>query len=113
DATKKTATSVVRDAVAAAAEAAPELPPDSEILRGATIPTLQDVSKHAALLVLGSRGLSGFTGLLAGSVTVALAARGHSPVVVVRGDEVSSDGPVVGGVDGSPASQPPIALPLH
>ncbi|MBE1494031.1 hypothetical protein H4696_001131 [Amycolatopsis lexingtonensis] len=41
--------------------------------------------------VPGSRGLGGFTGLVAGSVAVAVTSHGHCPVVVVRG------------VDGSPS----------
>ncbi|CCH31095.1 universal stress protein [Actinosynnema sp. NPDC047251] len=61
-------------------------------------------SKRARTVVLGSRGLGGFTGVLVGSVAVAVAAHGECPVVVVRGS-VPEDGPVVVGVDGSPASE--------
>lgn len=80
----------------------------------AAIPALVDESAHARLVVLGSRGLGGFTGLLAGSTAVALVAHGHSPVVVVRGprhdEPAPADGPVVVGVDGSPASESAVAL---
>ncbi|MEU9075495.1 universal stress protein [Kitasatospora sp. NPDC004745] len=54
------------------------------------------------LLVLGSRGRGGFTGLLLGSVSMAAAARSGVPVVVVRepGTAGGGDGPeVVVGVD--------------
>ncbi|NUT92886.1 MAG: universal stress protein [Saccharothrix sp.] len=61
-------------------------------------------SERARLVVLGSRGLGGFTGLVVGSVAVAVAAHGKCPVVVVRGGD-HADGPVVVGVDGSPASE--------
>ncbi|NUT52165.1 MAG: universal stress protein [Saccharothrix sp.] len=61
-------------------------------------------SHQARMVVVGSRGLGGFTGLLVGSVAVAVSAHGHCPVVVVR-DPFPSDGPVVVGVDGSPASE--------
>ncbi|MEJ2853697.1 MULTISPECIES: universal stress protein [unclassified Saccharothrix] len=61
-------------------------------------------SERARLVVLGSRGLGGFTGLVVGSVAVAVAAHGKCPVVVVRGED-HADGPVVVGVDGSPASE--------
>ena len=58
--------------------------------------------------MLGDRGLGGFTGLLLGSVAVALSARAACPVVVVRGIEtdpvVPRPEPVVVGVDGSPGS---------
>ena len=64
-------------------------------------------SKNARLMVLGSRGLGGFSSLLVGSVAVALSAHGHCPVVVMRSssvDEPPEDGPVVVGVDGSELS---------
>jgi nucleotide-binding universal stress UspA family protein len=65
-------------------------------------------SKRAELVVLGDRGLGGFTGLLLGSVAVALSAHAACPVVVVRGVEadpaVSRPEPVVVGVDGSQGS---------
>jgi nucleotide-binding universal stress UspA family protein len=63
------------------------------------VPLLVRESRDAALLVLGSRGLGGFTGLLIGSTAVALAGRAHCPMVVVRG-EVPAHGPVVVGIDG-------------
>lgn len=61
-------------------------------------------SHAASLLVLGTRGLGGFAGLLVGSTAVALAGRAHCPLVVVRG-EVPAHGPVVVGVDGSANSE--------
>lgn len=110
DAVRDGAADVMRDAVAAATDAAPGLRYESEIFRGPTVPVLRTVSGQAALLVLGSRGLGGFTGLLAGSVTVALAAHGLCPIAVIRGEEPPRDGPVVVGVDGSPASEAAIGL---
>lgn len=65
-------------------------------------------SGDAALVVVGSRGLGGFSGMLLGSNAAALAAHAKCPIVVVRGkgpaDEPSSDGPVVVGFDGSAES---------
>ncbi|MEU4804095.1 universal stress protein [Actinosynnema sp. NPDC023587] len=61
-------------------------------------------SKRARTVVLGSRGLGGFSGVLIGSVAVAVSAHGECPVVVVR-DALPETGPVVVGVDGSPASE--------
>ncbi|MFB8167930.1 universal stress protein [Kitasatospora purpeofusca] len=43
-----------------------------------------EVAGDADLLVLGSRGLGGFKGLLVGSVSMAVAGRAAVPVVVVR-----------------------------
>ncbi|MEU0217781.1 universal stress protein [Streptomyces sp. NPDC006265] len=46
---------------------------------------------QAKLLVLGSRGLSGFTGFLVGSVAQTVVARATHPVVLVRAGEESED----------------------
>src|SRR5262249_25500989 len=74
---------------------------------GQTVPTLVDESHTALLMVLGSRGLGGFTGALAGSTAVGLVSRGHCPVAVIRDPRPA--GPVVVGVDGSPASEAAVA----
>ncbi len=70
---------------------------------GGAIPVLVAESRHAQLGVVGSSGLGGFTGLLVGSVAVALCAHGHCSVAVVRQPPTAgSDAPVVVGVDDSP-----------
>lgn len=48
-------------------------------------------SKDAELLVLGSRGLGGFAGLLLGSTGLDTAARSHCPVVLVRAQHSSAE----------------------
>jgi nucleotide-binding universal stress UspA family protein len=60
---------------------------------------------RAALLVVGNRGRGGFQGLLSGSVSAQVATHAPGPVVVVRGRADAATGPIVVGVDGSPASQ--------
>jgi nucleotide-binding universal stress UspA family protein len=47
------------------------------------VPGLIGVARDSSLLVLGSRGLGGFAGLLLGSVSLAVTAHAESPVVVV------------------------------
>ncbi|WP_158894862.1 universal stress protein [Amycolatopsis anabasis] len=80
----------------------------TELTIGNAVDQLIYESDNASLLVLGSRGIGGFRDMLAGSVAVALPAHGHCPMVVVRSaTPVGSppvQGPVVVGVDGSPAS---------
>jgi nucleotide-binding universal stress UspA family protein len=98
---------LVADAVTAAERAVPGLDVSSEVMVGFPIGTLYDETARAQLLVLGTRGLGGVTGLLAGSVAVALSAHAACAVVVVRGEDRDpfSPEPVVVGVDGSPNSE--------
>ena len=86
-----------------------ELPVDTAVPPRSAVPALVEESKGAQLVVLGSRGLGGFTGILVGSTAVALVAHGHCPVAVIRGD-VAAAGPVVVGVDGSSTSEAAVAL---
>lgn len=65
---------------------------------------LLTASRTASTVVVGSRGAGGFGGLLLGSVAEQVAAHGRCPVVVVR-PAPDPGGPVVVGVDGSPASR--------
>lgn len=54
------------------------------VVHGSPVRVLLDASKDADLLVVGSRGRGGFTGLLLGSVSRECARRARCPVVVVR-----------------------------
>ncbi|MDX8056503.1 universal stress protein [Lentzea sp. BCCO 10_0798] len=97
------------EAAATARAAAPDVKITTEVLCCGAAGLLIEESRKARLVVVGSRGLGTVTGLLVGSTAVALAAHGHSPVVVVRGMAVP-DGPVVVGVDGSPTSEAALAF---
>jgi nucleotide-binding universal stress UspA family protein len=100
----------VSAAAGAAAEAAPGIGISERVVEGFPVPLLVAESRRAGLVVLGDRGLGGFTGLLVGSVAIGLAARAACPVVVVRGERASDTGPVVVGVDGSPISEAALAF---
>lgn len=90
--------------------AVPGVEVETDLIEGEAVAVLIEESRDARVVVVGSRGLGGFTGMLVGSVAVALAAHGHSPVIVVRGprpdDPPPTTGPVVVGLDGSEASEP-------
>lgn len=92
----------VAEAVERARSTAPELDISHDMVTGEPLTVLEAQSAVADLIVVGSRGMGGFVGLLVGSTAVHLAAHARCPVLVVRepGDE---NGPVVVGVDGSAA----------
>lgn len=92
---------VLAEALAHARAAGAEVALSGEVIPGEVVPVLLNEATRAALMVIGDRGLGGFTGLLLGSVAVQLSAYAPVPVLVARGEQ-RSDGPVVVGVD--PAS---------
>ncbi|WP_369232084.1 universal stress protein [Streptomyces sp. R21] len=57
----------------------------TEVLPEEPVPALLREAHSATALVLGSRGRSGIAELLLGSVSLAVAARAHCPVIVLRG----------------------------
>lgn len=62
------------------------VPVTAILAEGAAAAALLDVAKEADLLVIGSRGHGGFTGLLLGSVSQQCATHSPCPVVVVHAD---------------------------
>ncbi|WP_235522431.1 universal stress protein [Cellulomonas sp. Root137] len=102
---------IVAEAVELARRAAPDVAVAGRVVTGAPAPVLLRASVDAALVVVGDRGLGGFTGLLVGSVAVALVTHGRSPVLVLRG-RTAPAGPVVVGFDGSDGALPAAELAL-
>ncbi|MEU7058658.1 universal stress protein [Streptomyces sp. NPDC046197] len=62
-----------------------------EQVEGPATAALLTAAEQAEMLVLGSRGLSGFTGFLVGSVALAVVAQATGPVVLVRAEERAED----------------------
>ncbi|MFJ7909237.1 universal stress protein [Kitasatospora sp. NPDC096204] len=93
----------VRNTLAEAAEDVRRLHPDltvgTDAVLDAPVDGLVAAAAEAELLVLGSRGRGGFTGLLLGSVSMSVAGHSSVPLVVVREEGEAGEGEVVVGVD--------------
>ncbi|RPK80704.1 universal stress protein [Streptomyces sp. ADI98-10] len=107
DALRKMAEGLVAEAVGRARAESPDVEVSHAVVTGEPLTVLEAESRAAELVVVGSRGLGGFGGLLAGSTAVHLVAHGRCPVLVVR-EQPRADGPVVLGVDGSAAGEPAV-----
>jgi nucleotide-binding universal stress UspA family protein len=94
----------------------PTLPISTAVIAGSPAGVLIAEAANAALVVVGSRGLGGIAGVLAGSVGSQVATHSPVPVVVLRpgvgsdghgaaGQHDPTVGPVVVGVDGSAGSR--------
>lgn len=87
----------------------PGLEATSILVRGTATEALLERAAGAQMLVVGSRGLGGFAGLLLGSTSLHVAGHAACPVVIVRPsapDEAPGPeaGRVVVGLDASPAA---------
>ncbi|MGW1620638.1 universal stress protein [Streptomyces sp. NPDC002172] len=69
----------------------PQVRLSDEQMEGPATAALLKAADRAELIVLGSRGLSGFTGFLVGSVALGVVAESTRPVVLVRADEQAAD----------------------
>jgi nucleotide-binding universal stress UspA family protein len=93
-----------------ARQAAPDIKVTAELFAAGAVPTLLARARDAQLVVVGSRGVGGFRGLLVGSVSSTVAAHAPCPVIVVHPHRdgtafpAAPTGQVVVGVDGSEVS---------
>ena len=103
----------LRAAADVAADTVPGIRVTTELTTATAAQLLVGESELARLVVVGSRGLGGFSGLTAGSTAIALGAHARCPVAVIRAageDELPGSGPVVLGVSGSASSEAAIAF---
>ncbi len=100
----------------------PDLRVDVLMKPGDPVSLLLEAAESASVVVLGSRGRGALTSLLLGSVSLAVSARAHCPVVVARPPADASpgqDGPstnqaeIVVAVDGSATSMAAVDFAYH
>ena len=77
---------------------------------GAPSAVLLEASETADMVVIGSRGRGGFSGLLLGSVSGQVSAHAECPVAVIRDLPPGTAARVVVGIDGSPAAESALAF---
>ncbi|MGV9306641.1 universal stress protein [Nonomuraea sp. NPDC003727] len=87
----------------------PEVTVDTRLVQGSPSAVLVEAAGEAAEVVVGSRGLGGFTGMLLGSVSMHVAGHSPCPVVVVRDAPEPARGEIVVGVDDAPGGEPALA----
>ncbi|MFF4235329.1 universal stress protein [Actinomadura geliboluensis] len=89
---------VLADAERVAHARRPEVPVSAELASGRTVQVLAEWSRESFELVVGHRGLGGFTGLLLGSVGLGVVRNTASPVVLVRGEPEAERAEIAVGV---------------
>jgi nucleotide-binding universal stress UspA family protein len=95
------AQAVVDSAVTEVRSLTPDVRVRGEALDAQPAACLLRASEEGAMVVVGSRGRGGFSGLLLGSVSQHVAVHATGSVVVVRDRADRAEGPVVVGIDDS------------
>ncbi len=114
DGLREAAEQFVAEAAQVARSTVPQLDVETEVVEASGTVALLEAGQDAALIVVGTRGLGGFSGLVVGSTATQLAVYAPCPVIVVREGQPTAaeqlvrepeptDGPrpVVVGVDAS------------
>jgi nucleotide-binding universal stress UspA family protein len=106
-------TAMVNAAVERVRDRYPRLHAVGVVAEASPTALLVDESRQASLVVVGSRGVGGFSGLLTGSVSMQLGAHAMCPLIVARqttGSDHPTDATIVAGVDGSAQSEAAIGF---
>jgi nucleotide-binding universal stress UspA family protein len=86
----------------------------SEVRCSPPVPTLVEMSEEAEMTVVGCTGRGAVTRVLLGSVSSGVVRSAKCPVAVIRAEASylphSDRAPVLVGIDGSPASEPALAI---
>src|SRR4051794_12347397 len=111
------AETTLRDTLDEAFHGRPLVPVEAVVRAGSPTGVVVAESRGAELLVVGSRGGGGFSGLLLGSVSMAATMHAHCPVLVLHSGEALTDeqesptgARVVVGVGGGPAAREVLAV---
>jgi nucleotide-binding universal stress UspA family protein len=98
----------------------PDVTLQTAVVSGTAAGALVDESRHASLVILGTRAAGGVIGHLSGSVAAQVAAHAHTPVIVIRPTDdvgvdatVVTDRPVIVGLDGSVESERAMAFAVE
>lgn len=84
-----------------------------EVRHDGVVTEMADASAHAAMVVVGSRGMGPIGGAVLGSVSRTLLHHARCPITIVKVDAAQPLGdtaPILLGIDGSPASEPATAF---
>jgi nucleotide-binding universal stress UspA family protein len=95
---------ILAEAVDRAVKARPGLDITTELMFEAPAYALRSLGKRSCEVVIGHRGLGGFTGMLLGSTGLRVAGHAPGPVIVVRGETHERRGEILVGVDFSEES---------
>jgi nucleotide-binding universal stress UspA family protein len=107
---RRDAAEIAGVAAAEAGRIRPDVEVSVQIVVGDAVTELAAAGAGAGLLVLGSRGLGAFTGLLLGSVSERVTRHPATDVVVVRGEPADWTGPVLVGLDGAVETSAAVAF---
>lgn len=107
---RKTAEDAVDSAVKLVHGCDPDVQVSGHVVAGSAAAVLTEESAHAAMVVVGSRGLGSLRGVLAGSVSITVAAHAACPVAVITHPAEQASAHVVVGIDGSSSSRAALAI---